>query len=203
MLNALLATCAFAADPAVAEASAEPAPVALGAMFVEAHVPAEIRVDRRPVAQLYVPATVEIAIPVGNHELSVLVGGESTLLAMVVPPAPERALILVGRTGTTVRTDARPITAEATRVPVELRGSGPGPVQIRIAADRYQIDAGSTFGLSLATGEYPVSVRSPDGTAIWATGRLRVSGGDIVVVQIGEGRLPEVSGAGVFIANGG
>jgi len=197
MWTALLAALALADDP-VAEAMP-----ALGLVFVEVHVPAELRINRRPVAQLYVPAKFEIAAPVGEQELTVLVGGESQVYKMNVPPAPDRAVVMIGRSGTTVRSEAKPVDAVAALVPLELRGVGPGPVQIRIAAERYRVDSGSTIGITLAAGDYPISVRSPDGTAIWATGRLTVSGGDVVIVQLTEGRLPEVSGAGVFVANGG
>ncbi|MBA2319981.1 MAG: hypothetical protein H0V89_02395 [Deltaproteobacteria bacterium] len=201
MWTALLSGLVLAdpAPPALAPDEVTP----LGLVFVEAHVPTEIRINKRPVAQLYVPATIEIAAPIGEQELTVLVGGESHVFPMTVPSAPDRAVVMIGRSGTTVRSEAKPPPGVAAQVPLELRGVGPGPVQIRIANERYRVESGATVGLSLLAGEYPISVRSTDGTAIWATGRLTVSGGDLVIVQLTEGRLPEVSGAGVFVANGG
>lgn len=199
MWSTLLACLAFADPPPPAEVPALPP----GMILVEAHVPAEVRIDRRPVAQVYLPSTIEFAAPQGDHELSVLIGGATTQLAISVPPAPDRAMVLIGRTGTTVRTAAKPAAVEVALVPVEVRGAGPGTVQFRIDSERYQLENGATHALSLPTGEHPISVRSPDGTAIWAVGKLKLSSGDVVIVQVSEGRLPEVSGAGVFVANGG
>jgi hypothetical protein len=201
MWSFLVAALVLAADPEPAEAP--PADVPLGWVRFEANVPAEVRINRRPIAQVFVPSSVEVAAPIGQHELTVLVGGTPSTFPLVVPPPPDRAVVMVGRSGTSVRSEARPVAAADHQVPLELRGTGPGPVQVRIAAVKYRVEAGATVGLTLAPGEYPVSVRSPDGTAIWATGRLTVSGGDVVIVQLTEGRLPEVTGAGSFVANGG
>jgi hypothetical protein len=75
---------------------------------------------------------------------------------------------------------------------------GRGAAQLRIDAKPHAVEPGRDLTLDLPPGAHPMSVRSSDGTVVWATGSLEVAPGEPLVVQIGEGRMPEVSGAGAF-----
>jgi hypothetical protein len=57
--------------------------------------------------------------------------------------------------------------------------------------------------LPLPVGEHPMSLRSSDGTSVFARGVLTVSGGKDLVVQVTEGLMPETSGEGISFSSGG
>jgi hypothetical protein len=119
-------------------------------------------------------------------------------------PADGHLLVLVGRTGIVVQTtdvDESP-PEDISSVAVQLRVSGTEPVRMYIDLDRYTINAGAQLDLDLAPGKHKVSVRNGDGTVVWAHGFLTIEGADTIVIQIGEGRLPEVSGEGRFTSGG-
>jgi hypothetical protein len=180
-----------------------PTATPIGRILVDARVPAEIRVDGKPLVQLWIPGRLEFAAPVGDHTLTATVGGDPVEVPVTVPLGPEqRAVVVIGRTGTTAHTE---VTAESTANPaqVEVRVAGPGSVQVRVDDRRWTLTSAKTLSLDLAAGGHPVTLRSQDGTVIWATGTLSIIGGDSVVVQVSEGRLPEVSGNGSYFAAGG
>ena len=110
--------------------------------------------------------------------------------------------IVVGRTGITAEEQVATVDDGIT-APVEFRVLGARGASLRIDGDRHSIPAGGHLQLQLANGVHNVSVRSGDGTAIWASGRLNVTGGPPLIVQMSEGRLPEVSGGGTFDAGSG
>jgi hypothetical protein len=80
---------------------------------------------------------------------------------------------------------------------------GGGSAQVRVDGARHHLSGGDRITLTLAPGPHAMSVRSQDGTSVWAAGTLSVSGGAPVIVQIAEGRMPEVGGPAKFDPGGG
>lgn len=169
-------------------------------LVVDAKVPVEILVEGMKLGQLFFPGEVRYRIVAGHHLVRLYTNGQPTDLAIDLV-AGQRARVLVGRTGITVSNEAvaAPPPGPAR---VELRFVGAGQAQVRLGSTPHALQPGHDLTLELPSGAYPLSVRSGDGTVIWASGQLDVSAGDAVVVQVGEGRMPEVSGPGAFHAGG-
>jgi hypothetical protein len=181
------------------------APVAappVGELWIDARVPLEARVDGVPIAQLFVPGQLIVPVPVGDHQLTALIAGAPQQVQVHIPPPGERAVVLAGRSGLTTELRPAPRLAAAGEVPVSLRVTGGASLQVRIDAQRLLVEPGAGLTLALPAGPHPMSVRSREGTVIWASGTLHLAGDQTVVVQLGEGRLPETSGAGSSFAAG-
>jgi len=173
-----------------------------GPMVVEAHVPVELMVDGVKLAQLWYPGTARFDIVGGSHVVRVYVDGSPQDVNVDIHPGNETH-VLVGRTGVSVtRSETQP-PGPVDAVAVELRVVGGGAAQIRVDGERHRLSGGDRLTLTLQPGPHAMSVRSQDGTAIWAAGTLSLTGGTPVVVQIAEGRLPEVGGPGRFEPGGG
>ena len=189
MLTILLAAITLAAEP----------PPADGTLDIDARLPAEVLVDGRPVAELYQASRMQLVMPAGQHTLKVYTNGNPEEIEVIVPP-DDTLMVLVGRTGLSI--DAR-VASAARKV-----GTAPVAVQVRmrdtigarlyVGQDRYKIGPSAQLDLQLPVGPHTLSVRSDDGTVVWASGTLDVRGPDAVVVQVSEGRMPEVSGKGSF-----
>jgi hypothetical protein len=187
-------SAALAADPEATD------PVVAGALVVDARVPVEILVNGAKLASLYAPGESRFQVEVGHHRVSLWTNGKPTDVELDVAEGQE-ARVLVGRTGVTTSSGPISTPPAADAVAVEFRVVGTPGAQVRVDDGRHAVQSGRTFTLELAPGAHPLSVRSADGTAIWATGTLQVTGSP-VVVQIAEGRVPEVSGSGSFSAGG-
>lgn len=187
-----LASLALAEDPAP--------PV--GTLVVDAHLPVAVRVDGTAMIQLFVAGRAELPVPPGDHVVTAVVNGTPTEIRLNVPQPGRSAVLLVGRNGITSRVEQH-TASKAADVSVELRVTGPGPVQVRLDDQRWEIAPGSSVSITQPVGAHAFSVRSREGTAIWANGSLSLAGGEPVVVQISEGRAPEVSGPGSYYSNGG
>jgi hypothetical protein len=172
----------------------------VGSLVVDARVPVEVMVNGAKLAALYAPGEARFRVEAGHHRLSLWTNGTPTAVELDVAEATE-ARVLVGRTGVTTSTGPVAAPAPADVVPVEFRVVGTPAAQVRVGDGRQVVQAGRAFTLALTPGPHPLSVRSEDGTAIWATGTLEVTGAP-VVVQIAEGRVPEVSGSASFHAGG-
>lgn len=185
MLTLLLASIALA-DPA---AAASPAP---GGLIIDAKVPAEIRIDGHVVGQFFLPGRLEVPVEPGEHTLAVVREGKPEELPVRVPA--EGAVVVVGKTGTTLGAARVPDRPDP-RAPVELevRVSGNAPVQLRLGDQRFDLSPGRVVKLELPVGTHPFSFRNRAGTLIWAKGSLELEGGP-VVMQVAEGRMPELSG---------
>lgn len=175
--------------------------VDMGQLVVESRVPTEILIDGHKVIELFTAARSIFDVRPGKRNIRVYTDGSPEDLIVEIMPTGETVMI-IGRTGTT--TGQR---AEATRDPdamanVSFRSAGGISSQIRLDDDRFTLEPESVHPISLAAGRHQISVRSADGTAIWATGVLTIDGGK-VVIQVAEGRLPEVTGDGRFTARGG
>lgn len=193
---------AFLAPTGHAEAPPEPPPPpAAGTLAIDARQPAEILVNGVQLARLHFPCEVKFQVQTGPSQLRVYTNGLPTDVPIDIRE-DEVTRVLVGRTGISMTTERPAAPAAEGPVPVEFRVVGGAGAQVRLDAGRHAVQAGTNVTLDLQPGPHPLSVRSADGTAIWATGTLQVHGGP-VVVQIAEGRMPEVSGGASFQAGGG
>jgi hypothetical protein len=193
----LLAAAALAADPQPADAP--------GTLHVDAKVPAEILIDGVKLAQLWYAGQASFEVVPGRHQLRVYTSGQPTDFPLDIQPG-QGTWVVVGRTGISLDSlageqAATLVPAEDALVPVEFRSLG-GGAQLRVDDQRLLLGSGQRLDVELDAGDHALSVRSADGTVVWATGTLEVDRGDRLVVQIAEGRLPEISGAGRFHAGG-
>lgn len=189
MLTFLVVAAALAAEP-------QPEP---GTLDIDSRLPAEILLDGRPIAELYQASRIQVDVPAGEHTLKVYTNGNPEEIDIEVA-ADDSLMVLIGRTGLSI--DAK--VAEGLRevpdapVAVQVRMSDSIGAKIYVDRDRYMVGPNAQLDLQLPAGSHKVSVRSDDGTVVWATGTLSVDGPDAVVVQLSEGRMPEVSGQGSF-----
>lgn len=194
MLTFLLAISVFAQDGA---SSASPPQ---GHLVLDARLPMELLVDGQPLAQLYKAGEVRLELLAGTRRIRVYTNGLPNDLDIVVPQDGEVHL-LAGRSGVTVGNAARAVPVEVaatTEIPVQVRMTDNTGARLHVDQHRYEIGAGAQLDLSLPSGSHDVSIRSENGTVVWAHGTLMVTGPDPVVLQLSEGRLPEVSGKGSF-----
>lgn len=167
-----------------------------GTLVVESLVPARIVADGQPLAQLYIPATVDFpAFPAGNHRISVYRG-----------TVPEHLEIQVPEEGT-VRVVVGTATLQAMGGPpkpaIPPQSMGPGRLEVRPDGDTsctLRIDdapavlckqGSPTCIQDLTPGERRLEIRSPDGQIIWVRGRVRLGAGETLVLGFSEGRAPE------------
>ena len=191
----LFALSAFAAEPPIAPE---------GELRIDANQAAEILVDGTVIGQLHQASELRVMLEAGKHDLRVYTNGTPEDMEVLVP-ANSHLLVMVGRSGTVVQsidTENTPVDAEVTSVAVQLRVSGSEPVRFYIERKRYSLSAGEQLDLTLAHGKHKVSARNEDGTLVWAHGLLTVAGSETIIIQLTEGRMPEVSGQGRFTSGG-
>ncbi len=171
-----------------------------GTLSVDSKLPAEVLVDGIKLVQLWHPGTVSFEVEAGPHALRIYTNGNPADHALeIVSGSISR--VLVGRTGTTLEDPKRRVSDADGTVPVELRVVGTG-ARVFLGEQRLSLSNGERTAIELSPGDHALSVRSQDGTAIWARGTLEVGVGEPLIVQITEGRLPELSGAGSFRTGG-
>lgn len=197
MWHVLLSVALASDNPAPPAAGPEAPPAELVPLQVDCKVPAEILVDKVKLAQLHFPGKVEFPITAGHHDVRVYVAGNPTDLPIDARPGTT-VQVLAGRTGVTAETVQSAPAATTDLVELSVRVVGVPAVQIRLDDERRTIQAGPDTVLKLPAGSHRLSVRSADGTAIWSTGILEVHGQ--AVLQLSEGRLPELSGGATFHA---
>lgn len=181
---------ALAADPTADPVSTAPQ---TGVIVVDAKVPVEMKLDSEPVGTLLVPGTLTLVTTPGPHTLKMWVHGTASDVPVEVPPDGQ-VVVVVGSGGVTAGAPAKVVGVGPVRV--ELRSLGREALAVVIAGTRIVVDAGQTVPVELPAGEHAVTLRNLDGTAMWADGTLVVGAGTVVVVQISDGRAPEVAGAG-------
>jgi hypothetical protein len=166
---------------------------AAGQLVVDARVPTEVHVDGHPAVELFTAAVVNLELPPGKVNLTVYINGKPAKYAVDIPEKGS-ATLLVGRTGVTTGTSA---AAPAGTGPqgVEFRVSGASAVMVQVDNDRHKLSPGQSITVELTAGEHRLAVRDESGTTIWARGVLAV-GGNPLVVQVSEGRVPEIAGEG-------
>lgn len=182
--------------PAPEAAPAEVEVVHPATLTFDCKVPAEILVDGVKVGQLWFPGSATWKVAAGPHHVRIYVAGQPTEHP-VSTVADASYTFLVGRTGTTMSNTTTAAPAATGPVRVGVRVVGAQAAQVRIDDRRETVVAGQELVLELPTGTHPLSLRSAEGTAIWSTGVLELTGGP-VILQVSEGRMPEVSGGAVF-----
>lgn len=173
-----------------------------GELVIDAKVPVEVRVGGQAVAQLFVPALARVPVPTGPTEVEVYRNGSPTVLPIDFPEVGE-VWVIAGRTGLTTEVRAIPKPDANAPVTVEFRVAGAEGVMLQIEGKRHVIRDAAPLMLELGAGRHAMQVRSVDGTVIWATGHLDLTGESPVRVQLTDGRLPETSGPGVHWSSGG
>ncbi len=205
MLTLLLALAA-ASEPAPTAPEAVPSSGSTrpetGVIEFDSRLPAEIQLDGHTLAQLYHQGLFRTRAPLGPHEVLVLTNGHARKLTVDVSRTAT-AVVFIGRNGLTASTRLEPLPEEGGVAPVELRVLGREEVLITVGDRRYRMLPGAYRVLTLPVGTHPMSVRSASGTVLWAKGRLQITRTTPAIVQVTEGRMPEVSGDGaVFVAGG-
>ncbi len=160
-----------------------------GTLVVDAKVPTEIRVDGFPVASLTWPGQLRVTADAGSTTFQVWVDGKPNDVQVDIPEAGE-AWVIVGKSGIT--TEAKNTEVGDTPTSVEFRAVE--TVLLQLEGQRHLVRPDTPLVLELAQGKHPVKVRSADGLTIWAQGQLSLSGDTEVIVQLAEGRSPEVAG---------
>ncbi|MCA9493364.1 MAG: hypothetical protein KC621_25710 [Myxococcales bacterium] len=190
----LMLSVALAAD-APAEPTLDAEAAVTVPIVVDCKVPAEILVDKVKLGELHYPGKAEFRVPPGAHQVRIYVAGNPTDLPI---DAVEGSTIhvLAGKTGVTTTTTSAAPGATADQIELSVRVVGVPAVQIRLDDGRQVIQSGPDTVLTLAPGQHRLSIRSADGTAIWSNGILEVHGKG--VLQLSEGRMPEVSGGATF-----
>jgi hypothetical protein len=179
-------------------------PAVAGELVVDVKVPARVAVDGEVVADVYQDGVLRVPWADGAHQVTVTVAGSPQRLD--VTAAAEPVVLLVGRTGISigaVANPAAPPVADAVASDVRFRTIGTERLLVQIDAQRVAVSPGKGILLPLQVGDHPISVRSGDGTSVYARGVLTITGGADNVVQVTEGALPETSGAGVHFSAGG
>jgi hypothetical protein len=172
-------------------------PGALAAnLVIEAKVPAEVWVAGRLAGELVMPCELHLQTNPGETELTVLTSGTPKRFTVDVPETGS-ARVIVGRTGITTGQDAPEpaVESEGTESQVEFRSTAREDVVLIIGDTRLNLAPEATVHLDLAHGTHPLSLRNGRGTVIWAQGSLQVDG-DGLVVQVADGRMPEIAGGG-------
>ncbi len=165
-----------------------------GEVVLHAEVPAEIAVDGQPTAQLFRAGRLHLDVPDGERRITVLVGGSPTHLRLQVDGVAATHVV-VGRTGISTRREVR-VDPEAGPATVELRAVGREGLTVILGDRRIRLAPGDQQVLELPAGRHTAQLRSGDGLAIYATGLLDIQGPGPIVVQVSEGRAPEVVGVG-------
>lgn len=186
-------------NPAATETTVAPGAAPL---VIDAKVPVEVLLEGVKLAQLYFPGEVTFYVAPGPHLVRIYTNGDPTDVPVALATGVG-ARIVVGRSGISLAAVEQAAVVATGPVPVEFRFVGNGGAQLRIDSKPHSVQPGHDLKLDLPAGVHPISVRSTDGTAIWASGSLEVVPGRPMVVQLSEGRLPEVSGAGAYHAGGG
>jgi len=188
----------------VAGPSSDPAgkEVTKGEIVFDVKLPAALFLDGVQVVQLSMPGRVIVGATPGTHELTVMTHGEPHISELFVTPG-QITPVLVGRQGQVVpqAPHAAPRPDPAQPVNLEVQAIGEEPVLIWLNQEKWLLAAGESRHTSLPQGEHPFSVRNGNGTIVWARGGLLLNGSGDVVMQIGAGRAPEVSGGAQFMSS--
>lgn len=163
-------------------------------LVVDAKVPVELYVSGALVAQLAVPAELHVQVEAGPNHLKVFTDGKPSELEVDVD-VDRGARVVIGRTGITTEAPGEKAPAAEGPRAVEVRSVAHEDLLVVVADQRYKVAPGDRLALELDPGDHRLSVRAGNGTVVYAAGTLRV-GDAALVIQVSEGRVPEVAGAG-------
>lgn len=195
MFTLLLA--AFAGTPVPSNPALEveePRAAATGTVLFDARMPVEVQLDGEIIGQLFTASRLSVDTSVGTREVTVVTNGQARVLAIDVSTS-HKTVVLIGRNGLTSSNVAHTedLTGDA---PIELRAAGNQDVLVTIGDQRWHVDADGSMVVMVPVGQHAMTVRSGDGHVLWARGRIDLTRAAEVIVQLSEGRLPEVSGTG-------
>ena len=165
-----------------------------GNVIIDNEVPVEVRIEQRTMMKLLYPSQARFEYAAGPTQLTLLVNGEPKNIAIQIPEDGD-VRVVVGRNGISHTTDAKPTVAQK-ETAVTFRALGVEPIQLRLGNKRHVVTPDEEFSTTLQSGRHPVEIRNLEGTLLWAAGQLELSGLENVVVQLIEGRMPEVVGKG-------
>lgn len=167
--------------------------VALGGdVVVDAHVPTDVFMGETALARMFVPSVLTLPMAAGRQELKFWIDGSPHPIFIDVPEQGA-ITVLVGKSGITSNAQAVP---EGAIGPVEFRVTGKQAVMLVVDDLRYHLGPQDALKIDLADGTHHMDVRDAMGTVIWARGSFTVNDPRGVVVQVSEGRMPEVGGSG-------
>ena len=195
MLTLLLTSFAGTPVPSNPELEVpEPKAAATGTVLFDARMPVEIQLDGEIIGQLFTSSKLSIDTHTGTREVTVITNGQARVLAIDVTTT-RKTVVLIGRNGLTSSSVAHTgdLTGDA---PIELRAAGSQDVWVTIGEQRWHLDAYGSEVVLVPVGQHPMTVRSGDGHVLWARGRIDLTKASEVIVQLSEGRMPEVSGTG-------
>lgn len=172
-----------------------------GEVVIDVKLPARLSLDGELVAEVYREGVLRLPVKDGPHQLVVTTGGMPSSFQVDVGPRP--TVVIVGRSGISVSQDDQEQVVPMGDAQVRFRSAHNERLMVQVGNQRVVVSAGDGILIPLPVGEYPMTVRNPDGTSIFARGMLQVRGGADLVVQISEGMLPETSGEGVAFHPGG
>ena len=171
-------------------------------LLIDAKIPAALYIDGQAIVEFSYPGRAEFSVAAGEHKLVIMTNGNPTERLVKFTEVPTR--LVIGRTGISLgAAKVNPTKSEPTDsvTAVELRSTSRLPLMVTIDNDQHLLAAGATTAIELTPGEHSLKVRNDSGTAIFATGTLNVHGGQPVILQLSEGRVPEVAGSGaVFVS---
>jgi len=168
-----------------------------GHLVVDAKVPAEIWIGGELAGQVAIPGALSFEEPAGKVEVTVVIAARPDKIEVDIPDQGE-ARVIVGRTGITTgepQAHAAPPKDAPASYSVEFRSAGSEDMELTLGDQRIPLAPKQVEKIDLAPGSYPLSIRNETGTVIWAHGTLDV-GGEGLVVQVADGRMPEISGPG-------
>lgn len=168
-----------------------------GELLIDARIPTAIYIDGQPFVQLSQPGKVEFDVADGEHKIVIMTNGYPNERTITIGKEP--AHLLVGRSGISFgKAEVVVPTQSNTGLSstIELRSTSRLPLMIYIGEEKHILAAKATKELEIAAGEHTISVRNDAGTAIFASGVIVTDGEHQVIVQLSEGRVPEVSGEG-------
>lgn len=162
-----------------------------GELQIEADLPVRVVVDEQPVGMLQVPGRMIFETEIGRHTV-VLHLAETTEQVVVDVGSLVPTFVRIDDKGAVVVGTSKPDGPPA----VVLHTDGDMPLLVLLDRQRFQVSPGFDVTMPLTVGDHALSVRSADGTMIYASGTLAMEGGAGLTVNLLEGRLPQVSGAG-------
>jgi len=165
-----------------------------GELVVEAHQPAQLHVNGQPVAELYTASVLHLQLAAGDYAVTVMLNGKPESVDVAIP-AEGGTTLVIGRSGITTGQIAAAEPAADGPAKVEIRVSGAAGVMVQVDEKRHRLGAGEVLTIDLDQGTHKLQIRDHAGTVVWARGTLEVAGAEMVV-QVAEGRMPEVAGTG-------
>lgn len=163
-----------------------------GGFMVDAKVPVEVRIAEQSYLKLYYPGQARMEYPAGPVDITLMVNGHPSIINVEIPTEGYTQLV-VGRNGTSI-SEQRVTTEAKASSPVTFRAVGLESMQIRLNNAKHTVAPEKEMQHTLATGTHKLEIRNEAGTLVWAKGILNVSGKEPVIIQLSEGRLPEVIG---------